>query len=91
VLNKIRDGIIWLILVINFSIIFLHADSDPFLDVPADHLQIAGQAVPEGEDPRVSVNVVWARGWYPDSVAAFTMVLAIILLGCFNELDRRKG
>ena len=78
--NAIRIGLLVAIFAANASVIFLHLQSDPYLDVPADQLRIEGEVLPAGEAPQVSVGVIWARGWYPDYVAGLTMCLAAVSL-----------
>lgn len=69
-----------MIFAANASLVFLHANSDPFVDAPPDQLRIGGQAVPAGQDPQVSVSTAWTRGWYPDGVAVLTINMAAFLL-----------
>ena len=76
----VRIWIISFIFVANASVLFLHLNSDPYLEVPADKLRIEQREIPGGADITVSVNAAWVRGWYSESVAAFTVAMALILL-----------
>jgi hypothetical protein len=79
-MSKVQTWMVLFILVANGSIVFIRLESDPYRNVPGDKLRITQMDVADGGVPTISVNAAWVRGWYSDSVAALTTVVAAFLL-----------